>query len=360
MQVRTYLILLTTGLIFLLLSCGKNPEPVNRADFLQQIEQNIIAKRFEDTHSKIGSFDQHMSSLLAAPSLDRLKAAQASLTTLYQSWKGLEWINFGPAKIGPVITMKDAISLWPIDTARIDQRIASGLFEFDDGYRETRGILALEYLLYSTAPNQVVDQLNSNSNYTLYIQGVTNQIQKDFKRFFTNWKTDYASKFIAADGTAVSESTSLMYNAWLGAFEQMKDMAILAPFGLHADYPEASILQLEARHSQQSLEYFKANYNYFETLYYGVGSAEKYGWRMYMQGVEGGVELSDEMDVQMKKINQAIADLPADMSFAQMLKQDASRIKTLANALQGLTPLIRGKMSSLLGISITFSSSDGD
>lgn len=355
-------IFLLFALVISTFNCQNNtPKPVDRKEFLSGVQSEIIQQRFENCYASLSDAHATMAMLIDTPTDKNLKLAKNQVRDFYKNWKSLEWISFGPGKIGPVITIRDELSLWPIDTLKIDKRISTNDFSENDGFRETRGLMTMEYLLCNASEATIIDRLINDASYRGYLQMVNNQVKEKYMAFQNQWLESYANTFAESDGTGVSESTSLLYNAWLGSFENMKDMAILLPFGLSADAPKKSTLLLEARHSMNSKAYFTANFNQFKELFEGVGSPVKFGWKYYVNGTEGGAELNTKIDAQISRVEQAIDALPVNESFYDMIqKNELSTIESLAQEMQKLSPMIKGEMSSLMGVAITFSSSDGD
>lgn len=347
-------------LITLIVGCERNGvKPVDRKQFLTGIQELNLIPRFSECHTTVLEMSNSINTLLESPNTANLTKTKTATHQFYKKWKSLEWISFGPGKFGPVVTIRDHLSLWPIDTLKIDQRIKDNMFNQNDGFRETRGILSLEYLLHHGEDDTIIERLQTDESFKAYMLMISEQVKDKYLSFEENWNT-YTNTFTNADGTGVTESTSLLYNAWLGSFENMKEMAILHPFGLSADSPKASVRQLEARHSQYSKEYVKANFDQFKDLFEGAGTDVKFGWKYYLEGLEGGSALATKIDSKIQRIDELINGLPSESFFKLIETKNTSKVEELAQELQALSPLIKGEMSSLMGVAITFSSSDGD
>ncbi|NJK83252.1 MAG: hypothetical protein HC912_04980, partial [Saprospiraceae bacterium] len=84
------------------------------------------------------------------------------------------------------------------------------------------------------------------------------------------------------------------------------------------------------------------------------------GWKEYLQSVTGGEELIARTEAQMAIINDMLNKLPTDQTLEQQLTTNFAVLADLHNELQKHTRNYKSDMSSLLGITITFSSGDGD
>jgi hypothetical protein len=81
------------------------------------------------------------------------------------------------------------------------------------------------------------------------------------------------------------------------------------------------------------------------------------GFDDYLNAVVGGPELVTQTEAATQDIEQAIADLPAGRLSDQVADPN---LAALRDELQSNTANFKSSMSSLLGISITFNSGDGD
>ena len=97
-------------------------------------------------------------------------------------------------------------------------------------------------------------------------------------------------------------------------------------------------------------------------LWYGKTSdgTNGIGWDDYLSSIEGGEELVTKTEAQIKAIEKAFDALPADKTLAQLAEEDNEQLHSLYKKTHDLTRYIKGDMSSLLSLTITYSSSDGD
>ena len=96
-----------------------------------------------------------------------------------------------------------------------------------------------------------------------------------------------------------------------------------------------------------------------KNIWFGLSRSgqEIIGFDAYLEAVVGGPELVAQTKEAISKIDNAIASLPQGPLSDNV---DSETLTALRNELQDNTANFKSSLSSLLGISITFNSGDGD
>ncbi|MEM6697951.1 MAG: imelysin family protein [Bacteroidota bacterium] len=356
--------------IFLLLSflllgaCESNTEKpeFDRTAFLENYAKNIIQPTSADLLNKVERLQATVTALVAEQNEENLEAAQAAWDATYRVWQRTNSFNFGPgSNEGLRRTLLEEVGTFPADVEDIEEKIASGNPDFADSKRDTRGLLAIEYLLFGTTDNAAV-LAGFDERRLAYLQEAANKLLNQIQAFDAAWQGEYAAEFIASNGTDVKSSTPQMLSEFIRCFEAVKDKKIANPFGLVAGQKSARPQDVEARFSKKSLEYLILNYQSIVDLWYGKGvdGTDGIGWQEYLLSVEGGEDLVNSTIAQFEKIQATIDQIPPNKDLQTLAVEGNQAVIDFQNELQNSSHFLKSDISSLLSLAVTFSIIDGD
>lgn len=292
--------------------------------------------------------------------------SEANLTVLQEAWKKAivehqhcSGFGFGPADI----TLGDYASVlgaFPVSPEKIESSISNSNFHLATSFdRDIRGFYAIEYFIFGDEKTNAeivseldIDRLN-------YLEAIISELHTTVNRITEEWQTEYRSEFIGNTGTSRGSSISLMYNAFVKDYENIKNFKIELPAGLSAGQSGPEPHLVEARYSGIGGSLILANWESVKNIYLGQNrDGEKFsGFRDYVNSTEGGTALVEQTLVAMTSIDSAIVNLPEGRLVDNL---ESDKLKSVRDLLQKNTANFKSSMSSLLGISITFNSGDGD
>jgi predicted lipoprotein len=153
-----------------------------------------------------------------------------------------------------------------------------------------------------------------------------------------------------------------LYNEFVRSFENIKNYKVGLPAGKRPGQTMPEPLRTEAFYSGYSLEALKEHLNAIRHIYDGNtgGGAVTPGFKAYLNSVVGGPELISATEAQWLLVKVALDAVPVDKPLSQLMQEEHLSIDALHTELQKHTRFFKSDLSSLLGIAITFSSSDGD
>ncbi|MEM9548697.1 MAG: imelysin family protein [Bacteroidota bacterium] len=340
---------------------GNEPVEFDRDTFLSAYANSLLKNRMADLTSANNNLHSAISTLVSTPNAENLAAARDNYLSAALQWQRTNFMNFGPgAKEGFRLTIFEELAIWPLDTELIEEKIMTQEFAIDDSNRETRGLLTIEYILY---PDQSVESalLILDQSRLNYLLAISEKLKNQTEEFNEDWQGNYPADFIANNGTDVKSSTSSFYNEWLRSYEVLKNMKIIEPAGLKAgqDGPEPELV--ESNHAELSLDFARAHFDNIVEIYFGGPTdINSIGWDDYLKSVEGGEELVNMTITQIKSVQDAFDMIPSSPSLKELMEEEHPSIEVLRTEMQTLLPYFKSEMSSLLGLAITFSSSDGD
>ncbi len=357
---------LCTGLFF---ACsdneGDNDPNFDRGAMLRNYAENLIKPSFNDLSAKIASLKTATDSFIATPTLTTLNASQEAWLETYKTWQYANAYNFGPA--GPEGLNKSLsveIATFPASTEKIESAINNGNTSIDLFNRSTRGFLAIEYLLFDLNGDDVslITKFEESENRKVYLTNIVNDIQSRVKTVSDAWNGEYFKEFVSNTGTDAGSSTSQLYNEFVFSFETIKNVKIELPMGKRPGQTTVEPQLVEAYYSGKSIELLKAHLTAIENIYYGTsktGSSDL-GFKEYLETVEGGPELIASTETQLTNVKNSLQAIPFTPSLSEQIQNNSQPIENFRVELQKHTRFFKSEMSSKLGISITYSSGDGD
>jgi uncharacterized protein len=351
-----------------LVACKKeeqeNEDTFDREALLRNYAQAVVRPAFDTLLTHYTQLHNSLTQLADMPSAARVEDSRLLWKKTYTTWMWANSFNFGPAgENGINKSLVEEIGTWPANVTLIENNIATGNIGLNDFNRDSRGLNAIEYLLFATADAaQTAQRLLDNPLRGAYLTAIGQRALTQITAVSVAWNNNYSSEFVNNNGTDVGSSTSMMYNEYVKSFEALKNFKVALPLGLRAGQTQAEPALVEARYSGASLQMVNEHYFALKHVWYGKDryGADGIGWRDYLKSVEGGAALIASTESQFARIEQAFEAIATESSLETQINTNINPLIDLHTALQQHTRFFKSDMSSLLGITITFSSGDGD
>lgn len=363
------------------IACGSDDtvRPIDTFDRVTLLEsqlQKIILPRLSKSKESADKLKNDVEAFIQNPTIGNLQIAKQQWVDAYKDWITISFLDFGPGE-GTFGSITENLGTFPVRVQNgtspagttlkgIETLIEEVDYSLNNFFRDTRGFLGLEYLLFADNESVIVSKFTTISNFEtrkLYTSAVVNDIQNRVNELNLAWNGDYKSTFIASKGTDVGSSTSLLYNSFLKHFEQLKNFKIGVPSGLRAGQTKVEPEKVEGFYCGLSTEFAKIHFESIKALYrgYDIDSTNAIGFTHYLRSISGGEALILTTQSQMNTIDSVLVQLSANsLPLSQKIQSQDPLISSLFTELSKLTRFIKSDMSSLMGISITFSSGDGD
>jgi hypothetical protein len=358
--------IVTSVLLVTVLACGdKNsgvdPVGFDRRTMLQNMADNLIKPAFSDLQKKVNDLKSSVDAFAKTPEAANLETVKTQWMATYGAWQYANGYNFGPAgEEGIRKGLIEEMGTFPANIAKIEEFITANDTSFQSFARDTRGFLALEYLIYA---ENALTKLKNEPYRRHYLTALSNHLKLRTDFVANEWLTGkYASTFVADNATSVGSSTSNFYNEFVKNYEALKNFKIALPLGKRAGQTKAEPLKVEAYYSGKSLEMMKLHFQACENIWYGKSKsgADGIGFKEYLEAVEGGKALIASTEAQLTAVKTALAAVPTTKTLSQLIESNDPSVLTLQTESQKLVRYFKSDLSSLLGIAITFSSGDGD
>jgi len=324
-----------------------------RAAVLRALVEQVVVPNTAAVAEDSRRLQSQIARLGAEPTLATLRAAREQWQRALLSWKRADVFRSGPIMDTNVLLRT---MFWPVRIAAIEA-LLHGSDEIDDARIDTmgvdrRGLFALEYLLYSPASDELIVAGFSGpagerrarlarslaGNISFHAAGVA-RLLGDGKK--------YADELAEGAQDSISRVVGhLVHGVENGAANRLTRVASLAKSGrLKATEVEGS----SARMSQQIvLTYLQGA----EQLYIGV-----------QRGVSQLVTaLSPALDLALRSAFSrsitAVSDL--GLPLEEVAQRDVGALDAAVDALRKLERALKTELTSTLGVTLTFSSVDGD
>lgn len=353
---RTQVIVLVATVVALLQACSDTSAPTDsnfdRRQMLQDVADGVIVPAYDTLLHRAEQLAAAVQRLSVESSNLEVELAQDHWIRLAEAWQTARIFNFGPAD-GLLGTLAENIGTYPVSAAKINQRIAAGDTALRGFDRDAWGIYGAEFLLWN----------NPRSAPTLaYLRAVVAKLHAEVRSVAEAWNQGYRSEFIGRSGTDPGSGTSLLFNATVFSFEQMKNYALGLPLGRLAGQAGSEPQAVEGYYSGQSITLMKLHYAAVMRIWKGAApdGTTILGFRDYLMTVTNGQRLIDETLMQHGRVEEAFARIPTSERLSDLVRDNDSNVGALHTEVLKLTRFLKSELSSLLGIAITYSSGDGD
>ena len=361
--------------VLVLVACKKkttdpnaNNNSYDRGAMLANYADNYIVPAYTQMSNVLNVLKTNTDAFAAAPDAAKLSSLQATWQTAYKIWQHVEMFEFGPDQ---ATALRMYMNIYPVSVNKINSNITTGTYNLDQfGNTDAQGFPALDYLLNGLAGNNTAilafyTSDGQAANRKQYLQAIVNKMNEKIAAVRDAWTGDYRNTFVAATGTDVSSSLSLMTNAFVLHYERyLRGGKIGLPVG--AMTGTAAPQLTEAYYSPElskdlALEGLEAINGIYEGKNFD-GTANGSGFKDYL----GAIGTKDENDKPMADlITEELAQATTALSgltttIKDGVVNDRPTVLSIYQEIQQVVPLFKVDMVSAFGISITYVDNDGD
>ncbi len=348
---------------------GSDSAPNNgafdRKAMLQNIGQNVILPKYAAFNEKAQELKTATNTFSNEVTTENLQATREALKATYKAWQKVKPYNFGPAQR---TALRMNMNTFPVDTAALEKRIDNKNFEWGPYDNDTKGLPALDYMLYKQESKKaVVDQYqsgNGSSPRKQYLKAVVSDITSQAQKVHRQWqpsKGDHLTKFTNSTGNSKGSSLGLLVNQLNFDFETIKDEKLGIPAGKKSmgnTFPK----KVEGYYSGMSVPLMKANLQSIENTFLGMyNNTNGLGLDDHLDAVNAkwkNKKLSKVIKGQFDKIDQHINSIPRPLPKA--VRKGNQKLDKGFQAVKRQVVFLKTDMPSALGVRITYQDNDGD
>jgi len=343
---------------------GPAGEAYDRTSMLEFTAKHTIIPLYGDVYQAAMRFDSTLQSYTIIQSNDQLQQLRDQWRSLAIAWQYVVMFDFGPAQMSDGSLFQN-IGTFPVSTVKIESYVNGKDSTFKNFDRDSRGIYALEYLLFRDS-NSTLQTFADQPFRLAHTRALSKNIVKRIETVLNQWQGNYGMSFIINDGAQAGSSISDLYNSFVYHLELMKNYNLGLPIGKRAGQTKSESMKVEGLYSGYSTELLKAKYEAIRNFWFGyarlslLSSLSAKGFKEYLNSVENGPRLINDTEDQWNRIGTVLQTIDPQVPLQDMILSQDPRLEQLYLEMTKHTRFIKSEMSSLLGISITFSSSDGD
>ncbi len=335
----------------------------DRKAMLEGFADKIIIPSYDELVAKASVLHDLVHLLDSEIQYVELQMIQQALHHTQVAWQDAVTFDFGPAE-GLLGNLSVNIGTFPASPAKIEDAIMRADTSLSGFDRDARGLNALDYLLHHAEPAVIIGELSgqAGSMRRAYLRSIVRKLLSETQVVLTAWRSGYREQFISRNGTDAGSGTSAIFNAMNVSFEMIKNYKLGVPLGLRAGQTQPEPTRVEAYYSGASLELIKKHITSVMNLWTGrdaVGT-NIVGFEEYLESLPGGQRLIEETKQQYNKVIAALEKIPTSVQLSTQIRESPQPVVELHMELQKLTRYLKSELSSLTGISITYSSGDGD
>ncbi|MDX2191610.1 MAG: imelysin family protein [Bacteroidota bacterium] len=354
--------------IFMIVGCNDDKKSIqnqigfNRDPLLLRYAEGIILPNLQLLKTKVDSLNTSVVQFETSINFSNFKLLQSTYKNAALQYANCDAYNFGPGLDANGIGLSENLNTFPANTSLIESNISSSNFSTANFNRDTRGFPAIDYLLFDLngVDSIAFNNLKTNTSRIKYLKSIIADLKTKTDKVLSDWQI-YKSTFLERNGTDAASSVSSLYNEWIHSFEISKNYRLALPLGKRAGQTTVQPELLEAYYSGYSFDLLKQNMISFQNLYYGIGpdNVNGVGLDDFLKAVSTGSETHTEIENSFKNINAIITKYNGLKMKDNVISNDPN-LNELHTELLKLTRFVKSEMSSKLGISITYSSGDGD
>lgn len=354
--------------LFLLQACADKNENKNdqttkfdRKELLINYYDNLIIPAYNDAAVAMRQLQNATSVFCNTPNEATLADARNAYKNAGLAWQYVSGYNFGPAgESGLRKTLNEEIGTFPTSTTKIENYINNNDTSFNNFDRDSRGIFAIDYLLYDNSAQNVLTKFEDQKRKN-YLLRCINHATTQLLNVVNQWPA-YRNEFVNNTGTDIGSSTSIFYNEFLKNFEGLKNFKFGVPLGVRPGQNAPLPTNVEAYYSGLGAQFAKENWKACKQIWEGQSKngSNGIGLRAYVASVVGGDALVTNTLAQAAAVDAAFAQLPDSPALAQLIQSQFNTVNAVHTELQKQTRFYKSDLSSLIGIAVTYSSGDGD
>ena len=331
---------------------------------LEFTAKNTIIPLYGDMYQAVKSHDSTLQLFAENQNEQNAQELRNSWRKMADAWQFVVFFDFGPAQISDGSLFQN-IGTFPASALKIESYINAKDTSFRNFDRDSRGIYALDYLIFKDSVS-FIQSIKDQPFKLAYMKAVSRNIVTRVETVLNQWQGAYGRAFINNDGAQAGSSISDLYNSFVFHFEVMKNYNLGLPMGKRAGKVNSEPTKVEGYYSGHSTSLLKTKYTALRNLWFGyarlslASSLSPKGFKDYILTVENGQRLAEDTELQWNVIGTRLYALDAQLPLHTMIIAQSPQLEQIFLDMTKHTRFIKSEMSSLLGISITYASGDGD
>lgn len=346
---------------------GDEPSMVDfdRAAMQKDIADQVILPANKSFETETIALQTTLNNLLNNTNTSTLETAQTQWRKTANAWEHCSLFNIGRIKDDYI---HNKIYTWPANEEFINTFIQS-TDVLDNAYisskgSSSKGLAAMEYLLFSEEGNQAVLDSLTNNPYAQrkkeYLKALGDNLHTIASLLNYTWSqtgSDYYTTFVSSKGTGVNTSTNMLINEMANLIETMLNTKIGKPMGKHLDnVPNVTLL--ESYRAKESLSFLLSNLASLRATFAGGTGVGVDDYLDAVGAMYDDEKLSTHVLQQMTTVQTALNKLQPNLYTSLTTRQQD--MEQAHQELKALLVLFKVDIVSNLSITLTLNDNDGD
>ncbi|MEM6432010.1 MAG: imelysin family protein [Deinococcota bacterium] len=358
------LTLVTVFILFSILSSVRaQAGEFDRRAMLTSLSENVILPCHEQFVASADDLATHVQSFYDSQDVANLQQARAAWLETALTWQKCELFSLAGFE---TMILHNRISKMP-RTNLIEDLLASSkdiTAESLSGEGSTvKGVGAIEYILFQeTAPEDVLNILQNDARRLNYLLALSQNLAIEARGLRDFWLPeggDYTSRFVVAEdaSSSIKDSLNILVNELIANLEQLARDELGAPLGNDnggEPQPELALGYL----SGSSLQLTRSKLEGIQLALYNDQADGQLGLDDYLNFLTADDQLANQLANGFAVAFEAIDVV--DIPLAQAVYEKPAKVEAVYEAVRELVVLTKVDMANQLGITVTFSDSDGD
>jgi uncharacterized protein len=359
------------GCVLLLLSLSiahAQSDSFSRRDMLANIAESIILPLHYGLVEEVNALDAAMQAFSAQPTPETLSAARGQWLSAMRVWRQASLFELGRQTLILHAALESNVTP---NTDYIESLIADNTIVLDEAFLQTQGsnvigFGTLEYLLYGMAATtdahiaQFTGEIGARRvMYATTVSTMLTQSTRDLLNYWLPEGDDYLRAFISSDDpVSVRQSISMLVNAMIGNLENIANFDFAVPMGLQTGQPAPELVR--SPYSNVSLELAIGSIETIRDVFSG-GEGDALGLNDYIDSLGLQLGTTPLTQVISSELELVLADLRIiTPPLRTALAEQPEAMQQMYTDLRRVYLLMKTNMVSQMGITITFTDSDGD
>lgn len=340
-----------------ILACSKNDDKPSAIDtFHQDYYELNIAPALQNFKNDIELQISLIETFKENNSIENLQEIQNQWLVGAQSFSKLSAYNVADVK---ALFFDIIIYNSSINTSKIEENILEKTI-FDSAYFSskstvTKGLGALEYLLYNTRDSDMAFSLLNEDTYRIdYMLGLSKEVLEQTNLLINFWEFEYKETFINATGVSCRDNARcLAFNQLINVIDVIRVTKVGKPAGLDSS-SNIDVESLEAYRSENSLSLIKSSLEEIENAY----GNSTVNFSNIVDEIGGSSEVSEAINAAFIDVNSKIEAIDTSL-YSAILNKDP-KVELLYESLFDLVKYFSADAASILSVTVIPTDNDGD
>lgn len=350
-------------IILLSLTACKKKADFDKAQMLKDISNKVLMPKHQELVTTANTLLSKTTAFANTPNQANLQAAQTAWKTTMDAWSVCEIYNFG--------LIKDRYLFWLIDKTPTSETNITTILQdssnlIDSTYiasqsAYSKGLPALEYLLFNADANTIISQYTSNPNYErrqILLKELSKNLVQQCSLILNTWAAsgeNYLATFQSALGDDLQGSISLLSNAMISLTQEIARKKLGKPLGKESSDGLVHTEFIESPYALYSLNIVAKN---LEGIQLGFEAMEGLGLDDYLNHLTENEELTTQILAKLTTAQNQITAISTSLKVA--LDSQTTAIDAIYQELRNLLILLNTDMANNFGITVLPSDNDGD